>query len=61
MLAATPGRRLPEWLAQLPLLGAMSIGVHDIGILAVVFGMSLQLPPVAITLSCRFMLPREKK
>lgn len=61
LMLPTPGRRLPEWLAQLPLHGAIRLGVSDIGALAVIFGLSLQLLPVALTALCWAVLPRDRK
>ncbi len=56
-----PARRTVEVLRQPPVLAAMALGVKDVEVLGVVFGLCVQLTPLALVLGSWAVLPRERK
>lgn len=56
-----PARRMVEVIRQPPVLAAMVLGVRDVAALGVIFGLCVQLAPLALMLASWALLPRERK
>jgi hypothetical protein len=56
-----PARRSVDLVRQLPVLAALKLGIGDSGALAVVFGLSLALLPLALVCLCWPVLPHARK
>lgn len=60
-LLPTTAREAAEVMMQLPLLAATRLGITDLGVLAFVFCLGVQLVPLGLTACAWFALPAEKK
>jgi hypothetical protein len=60
-IAWVPQRRALEVLHELPTVVAMALGLRDVGALALIYGLTVQLAPLALTALCYPVLPRERK
>jgi hypothetical protein len=56
-----PARRTVHVLQQFPTILALRMGVSELGALAVVYGMTLQILPLILTAACYPLLPRKEK
>jgi hypothetical protein len=56
-----PARRTVELIRQLPVLAALKLGAGDTPALAVIFGLSIELLPLALVALCWPALPRGRK
>ncbi|HZT86736.1 MAG TPA: hypothetical protein VFA12_02125 [Stellaceae bacterium] len=56
-----PARRTVHVLQQLPVVAALRLGVTRLETLALIYGLSLQLLPLALTAGCYPLLPRRDK
>lgn len=61
VFASAPARQTVEYIRQVPLLVATHAGVGDLRTLAVIFGLSVQLVPLAITALAWLPLPPARK
>jgi hypothetical protein len=56
-----PSRRTVQFLQQLPSVMAIVYGIHDVGTLAVVYSLTMQLLPLAFVAACYIVLPEDRK
>ena len=56
-----PARRTVHVLQELPIVAAMRLGVSSLSALAFIYGLTLQMLPLAVTAFCYTLLPRGDK
>ena len=56
-----PSRRTVQFLQQMPSVIGIASGIHDMGTLAVVYSLTMQLLPLALVSLCYLVLPKDRK